>query len=316
MLQLRIVTPADHTDAVVAALDPEPGVVSLSVERGAAVKPVGDVVVADVLRERANAVIDRVCDLGVDRDGSLTVVETDADRSDRAHAVRRSLPGRGTDVVVWEELSARVWAEGMPSIAYFCFMAVAGLIASIGIVVDSSVLIVGAVVVGPDYGPLAAVSVAGYRRQWRRARAALSTVVAGLLLTVLVSALATIVFDAIDADIVHPVDRFFTRFVTDPNGYSAIVAFAAGLVGIMAIGLGRSGALTGVLVSATTIPAAAAIGVNAALGSWPDVWRGALQLTINVVCLLAGSVAALLAHRITWNRFEHLPQEPEELRGR
>jgi uncharacterized hydrophobic protein (TIGR00271 family) len=310
VLQLRIVVPADRTDAVVQALAPEPGVVSLAVERGTAVKPPGDVVVADVLRERANAVIDRVCELGVDRDGSLTVVELDADRSERAHAVRRSLPGRGRDVVVWEELSARVTADGLPSIAFFCFMAVAGLIATIGIVVDSSVLIVGAMVVGPEYGPLAAFAVALYRRRRARARVAFATLVSGLLLAIVVSAAATIVFDAVDADIVAPVDRFFTRFVTEPNGYSAIVAFAAGLVGIMAIGLGRSGALTGVVVSATTIPAAAAIGVNAALGSWADVWRGGLQLAINVACLVAGSLAALFAHRITWNRFEHLPQEP------
>ncbi len=310
MLQLRIVTTSARTDAVVRALQPDPGVISLTVERGAAVKPAGDVVVAEVLRERANAVIDAVTDLGVDHDGSFTILELDADRSDRAHAVRRRMPGRSADVVVWEELSARVWDDGMPSIAYFCFMAVSGLIATIGIVVDSTVLIVGGMVVGPEYGPLAAAAVALYRRRRARARAALATLGAGLLLAVLVSAVATLVFDALDADIVEPVDRFFTRFVTDPNGYSAIVAFAAGLVGIMAIGLGRSGALTGVLVSATTIPAAAAIGLNAALGSWGDVWRGAIQLAVNVVCLVAGSLAALFAHRFTWNRVEHLPQEP------
>jgi uncharacterized hydrophobic protein (TIGR00271 family) len=310
VLQLRIVTTSSRTDDVVRALEPEPGVISLSVERGAAVKPVGDVVVAEVLRERANAVIEAVSDLGVDRDGSLTILELDADRSDRAHAVRRGLPGRSADVVVWEELSTRVWADSRPSIAYFCFMAVSGLIATIGIVVDSTVLIVGGMVVGPEYGPLAALAVALYRRRRARARAAFATLGAGLVLAVVVSALATLVFDSLDAEIVAPVDRFFTRFVTDPNGYSAIVAFAAGLVGIMAIGLGRSGALTGVLVSATTIPAAAAIGLNAALGSWGDVWRGGIQLAVNVVCLVAGSLAALFAHRFTWNRVEHLPQEP------
>ena len=41
MLQLRIVTPARHTDALVRALEPEAGVISLAVERGAAVKPPG-----------------------------------------------------------------------------------------------------------------------------------------------------------------------------------------------------------------------------------------------------------------------------------
>ncbi len=66
----------------------------------------------------------------------------------------------------------------------------------------------------------------------------------------------------------------------------------------MAVGLGRSGALTGVVVSATTIPAAAAIGVNAADGTWDEAMRSALQLGINVVCLTAGSLAALVAYRI------------------
>jgi uncharacterized hydrophobic protein (TIGR00271 family) len=312
VLQLRIVTPTRHTDAVVQVLEPEPGVISLSVERGAAVKPVGDVVVAEVLRERTNAVIDALRDLGIEQDGSITLLEIDADRSERAHAVRRAMPGRGADAVVWEELSSRVQADGVPSATFFCFMAIAGLIATIGIVVDSTVLIVGAMVVGPEYGPLAAFAVALYRKRRGRARAALATLIVGLLSAIAVSTIATLLLDSVRADIVEPVDRFFTSFVTDPNAYSGIVAFAAGLVGIIAIGLGRSGALTGVVVSVTTIPAAAAIGVNAALGSWGDAWRGALQLTINVVCLVAGSLVALYAHRVFWARFEHLPQEPDD----
>ena len=81
-------------------------------------------------------------------------------------------------------------------------------------------------------------------------------------------------FEALGANIIPPGSRFFTRFVTEPNAYSAVVAFAAGMVGVMAVGLGRSGALTGVVVSATTIPAAAAIGVNAAEADWDEALRG------------------------------------------
>ena len=312
MLRVRVVSPPDRTDVLVAELLPVPGVVSLAVDRGSSVKPPGDVVVIDVVRECANEVLDTVEGLGLDR-GEITLSDITADRSALADDAREEYPGRGVDVVVWDEFEQRVRVDGEPSIAFFCFMAVAAVIATVGIVVDSSVLIVGAMVVGPEYGPLAALAVALYKRRGRPALDALATLVGGLGLAIVVSALATTFFDAVDTDIVSVNQRFFTKFVTEPNIYSAIVAFAAGLVGIMAIGLGRSGALTGVVVSATTIPAAAAIGVDASERAWDSAGRGALVLLINVVCLVAGSVTALGAQRYLW---AHVARIPLGVRGR
>ena len=227
--------------------------VSLAVDRGTSVKPPGDVVVADVIRECANEVLDHIEATGTRRRRDHPV-DICADRSDLADDARDEYPGRGVDVVVWDEFEQRVRVDGEPSIAFFSFMAVAAVIATVGIVVDSSVLIVGAMVVGPEYGPLAALAVAIYKRRRRPALDALATLLGGLLLAIVVSTARTTVFEATDTGIVSVNERFFTKFVTQPNIYSVIVAFAAGLVGIMAIGLGRSGALTGVVVSATTIP--------------------------------------------------------------
>lgn len=311
MLRVRVVSPTGRTDELIGALLPVPGVVSLAVDRDTAVKPPGDVVVADVIRECANEVLDLIEELGLDA-GEITMVDITADRSDLADDARDEYPGRGVDVVVWDEFEQRVRADGEPSIAFFSFMAVAAVIATVGIVVDSSVLIVGAMVVGPEYGPLAALAVSLYKRRRRPALVALGMLVGGLLLAIVVSALFTTLFEATDTGIVDVNERFFTKFVTQPNIYSAIVAFAAGLVGIMAIGLGRSGALTGVVVSATTIPAAAAIGVDASNRAWESAGRGALVLLINVTCLTAGSVTALVAQRFLW---AHVAQIPLGLRG-
>lgn len=307
-----MVSPVERTDELVAALLPVAGVVTLAVDRGTSLKPPGDVVVADVIRECANEVLEHIESLGLDT-GEITLTDIGADRSALADDARDEYPGRGVDVVVWDEFEQRVRTDGEPSIAFFSFMAVAAVIATVGIVVDSAVLIVGAMVVGPEYGPLAALAVAIYKRRGRSAVDALSTVLGGLLLAVVVSTIATTVFEVTEADIVAVNERFFTKFVTEPNIYSAIVAFAAGLVGIMAIGLGRSGALTGVVVSATTIPAAAAIGVAASEGAWSSAGRGALVLLINVVCLTVGSVTALVLQRYLW---AHVARIPVGLRGR
>jgi len=312
VLRVRVVSPSERTDELVAALLPVPGVVTLAVDRGTAVKPPGDVVVADVLRECANEVLERIEALGLD-DGEITLVDIGADQSDLADDARDEYPGRGVDVVVWDEFEQHVRTDGEPSLAFFSFMAIAAVIATVGIVVDSAVLIVGAMVVGPEYGPLAALAVAIYKRRGRPAVDALATLLGGLLLAITVSALCTSVFEAADTGVISANERFFTKFVTQPNIYSVIVAFSAGLVGIMAIGLGRSGALTGVVVSVTTIPAAAAIGVDASEGAWHNAGRGALVLLINVVCLTLGGVTALVLQRFLW---AHVARIPLQVRGR
>jgi uncharacterized hydrophobic protein (TIGR00271 family) len=305
MLQLRLISPPACTDDVVRLLVADTGVVSVELRRGAAVKPAdGDVIVADVLHENANELIDRIRALDVDQLGELSLIEIEATRSEPAHRASLSARGRASDVIVWTLLEARVHPDGVPSIAFFCFMACAALIATVGIVVDSAILIVGAMVVGPEFGPLAAFAVAMYGGKRRAARIALGVVVGGLVIAVITATVAAWVFNLLALEYSVPGTRFFTRFVTEPNVYSAIVAFAAGLVGVMAVALGRSGALTGVVVSATTIPAAAAIGVNTADNEWDEVLRGAVQLGINVVCLAAGSLAALWVY--TWvNRHLH-----------
>ncbi|WP_256668581.1 hypothetical protein [Nocardia cyriacigeorgica] len=58
MLHVRIMTPADKTDQVVAILEAEDAVSGLAVMRGAAIRPDGDLVLAHVAREAANELVD------------------------------------------------------------------------------------------------------------------------------------------------------------------------------------------------------------------------------------------------------------------
>ena len=60
MLHLRIYSPSALTDAVVQVLRDEPAVGTLAVLAGACLEPPGDVVLADLARESANEVIDRL----------------------------------------------------------------------------------------------------------------------------------------------------------------------------------------------------------------------------------------------------------------
>lgn len=56
-------------------------------------------------------------------------------------------------------------------------LTIACLLGAVGVVTDSPVTVVGAMVLGPEYGPLAALAVAVVRRRRRLAREAATALV-------------------------------------------------------------------------------------------------------------------------------------------
>ena len=68
-------------------------------------------------------------------------------------------PGQGADAVVWDELLARTGEDSRLTVGYQIFLTIACLLAAIGAFTDSPVTVVGAMVLGPEFGPLAAVAV-------------------------------------------------------------------------------------------------------------------------------------------------------------
>jgi hypothetical protein len=81
---------------------------------------------------------------------------------------------------------------------------------------------------------------------------------------------------------------------------AAVVAVLAGVAGMLALTQGRSGTLVGVLVSVTTIPAIANIGVAAAYREAPEMAGAAGQLGVNLAGLvLAGTATLALQSRLT-----------------
>ena len=178
-------------------------------------------------------------------------------------------------------------------------MVIAGVIAAAGILTDNELLIVGAMIVSPDYGPLAGLCVALVTG--RRDRTALSAeaLAAGFVVAAVsaaVVALAASFVGLVPAEYLAG-DRPVTALIAEPNWTSLIVSLAAGVAGIVALGQAKSGAVVGVLVSVTTIPAAANVGVALALG-YPDEALGALtQLLINLGGLIVAGTASLLVGR-------------------
>ncbi|MGH9213491.1 MAG: DUF389 domain-containing protein [Acidimicrobiales bacterium] len=303
MLHLRIVSPLDRTEAVLGLLRGDPGVTNVALLPGAALEPSGDLLLCDIVREGANRMLTALRDLGVHLDGSMALVHVDVSVSDAAQEAASRVPGYGSDAAVWEEVDARVRDESTLTAGFLVLLVIASLIAAIGLFEDAPILIVGAMVVGPEYGPIAGLSAGLFKRRPRRMRTAAATLAVGLTAGAATTYLATALADGVGLvpNAFSPHVQPLTGFIVDPSVLSFVVAFLAGIAGTLSLTQAKASALTGVLISVTTIPAVAAIGVSGALGSWQDARGATIQLLLNLLALILAGVLTLWAQREAWD---------------
>src|SRR4029079_6581073 len=147
-------------------------------------RPDGDLILADVAREDASMVIADLRGLGLDRDGSIALLEIDSHISAHAEAAIRNAKGLPSDAVVWEEVEERTSEQVELSAVFVVFMVVAALLAAMGIYQNSAILIVGAMVVGPEFGPLAGLCVALVQRHAGLARRSARALIVGFAVAI------------------------------------------------------------------------------------------------------------------------------------
>ncbi len=302
MLHLRIIVPADRTAQVRALLAAETAVTHLIVLPGAAHSPDGDLIMCDVVREGTSNLISRLRELNVDRDGSIMVEHVDTVVSAAADRAQDRVPGLGVDAVVWEQIEHTTGEETRLSAAYLIFLTVATIIAGIGVLLDSPILIVGAMVVGPEFGPLAALCVGIVRRRLPLVRQALTALFVGFAVAMLITIVTTWALAAaglVDRDMLLG-PRPVTSFIWQPDALSWVIGFLAGVAGMLSLTSSKAGTLVGVLISVTTVPAAANAAVALAFGVMEEAAGSALQFVINVAAIVGAGVLTLLVQRWAW----------------
>jgi uncharacterized hydrophobic protein (TIGR00271 family) len=304
VLHLRVIAPGELTDRVLDVLDAEPGATAIVAMPGVARSPSGDLVTADLAREAANDVLERLSALGLRRSGVITLEEIDTALSDAAEQAERDAPGEGQDAVVWEQIEDRTHEESTLSWTFLSFLTIATVIAGIGVLLDQPVLIVGAMVVGPEFGPLAGICVALVRRRFDALRRSLRALLIGFPVAIGVTLLLTLLARAVGLVERSDLDRNrpLTDFISHPDTFSFIVAFLAGVAGMLSLTAAKSGALIGVLISVTTVPAAGNAAVAIAFGEPGSAGGSALQLSLNLAGIIIAGTLTLVAARRAWRR--------------
>ena len=273
------------------------------VQAGGARRPDGDAVQFDVRDEAANPVLGALRDLGLDRSGVICVQRVDAALTGQPPVAADRGALRRETAPVWEMVEAVIRGGQAYAPSFYLLLAAAGLIGAVGLTTNSQVLIVAAMVVGPEYNAIIAVALGISRRDRGAVRDGLLALLWGFLAAIAVTLLFGL---AVRGSGKTPAPflagvRPVADFINTPDVYSLVVAVLAGIVGVVSLTQARANALIGVFISVTTIPAAASIGVSIAFSSWGEARGSALQLLLNVAVLIVVGAAGLTTQRRIWH---------------
>lgn len=302
MLSLRLIVPSDRTDRVTRRLADDDRTTNVVVIRGGGVRPAGDLVQCEVTREAASDVLGWIRSQGIYDDGSVVLSDIVSAPSKNSRATELAAAGAPDDAIVWDAVLDGAYGEVRGSWSFYAFLTLATAIAAVAVITDSSILVVGAMVVGPEFGVVAALAVGLAARRAGLVGNAALLLLKGFSFAITATVILALIGRGVGlielADVTGP--RPLTGFIWRPDAWSAVVAVLAGCAGVLSQTAGRSNALVGVFISVTTVPAAGDIALSLALAAPGHLAGAAAQLGINLLGMTIAGVATLLIQRGLW----------------
>lgn len=201
--------------------------------------------------------------------------------------------------------------EGRPRISFYMMVILACTIVTLGLLTNSSTVIIGAMLISPLMAPIIAGSLAITLGDGKLAKSAFQAEFSGLLLTIAMSALITTFSpsQALGSEILA---------LTKPTLYDLFIALAAGAAGsyVICFRQGGGAVLPGAAISIALMPPLSVTGIGLAMGQGSIALGGfllflanlaAINLSSSLVFYLAGfSSQFSLENRVARNVYKRL----------
>ncbi|GAA2015518.1 MULTISPECIES: DUF389 domain-containing protein [Nocardioides] len=302
LLHLRVTAPADLTESVCQTLCRHDWITNVTLQRGVVLEPAGDLVEADVAREKAGPVIRELTRLGLRERGGIVVTSPTGTPFDAADRLERAAPGHPDDAVIWESVEAAAEAGAVPTVSFHVFLVLAVVLAAVAVITDSAVLVIGAMVVGPEFSAIAATCAGLLLGRWGLVGRGLRLLVLSFLLAIVVVTLLAVLARATGLVTLEEVvrERPNTGFIWHPDRWSFIVALVAGAAGALALAIEKTATMVGVFISVTTVPAAGNLALGLAFLDGGEIRGSLAQLGLNVAGMIIAGTLVLVVMRLWW----------------
>ncbi|MGE0199548.1 MAG: DUF389 domain-containing protein [Candidatus Melainabacteria bacterium] len=188
----------------------------------------------------------------------------------------------------FEEIGVQLVKEGSLTLDYMILSFLSAIIASFGLLLNSSAIIIGAMILAPLMTPILSLSFSGliYRRDLM-IRSVIAIVV-GIFIACSTSFVIGIIFSGVGLT-----SEILAR--TKPNIMDLFVALAAGFLGgYVMIRKPLAESMPGVAISISLMPPLCVTGIGLAVGE-PNVFVGASLLFVtNLACIVLSGLLAFL----------------------
>lgn len=286
---VSIAVAPERTDELLEELQRfEKHVVTISVQRGASIKPPGDVVDIQVLNRGISAVLEVI-----ERhrfEGTLSVASSQVDSiSDEDH---EQALNNDIDEAPWDDVRAQLREHTQPGINFVGLMFLGGVVAACGLVsspTSQALALVASSIMAPAFEPIAELSLGVVLRRrdllWRGARSA----ALGYVLVIVAGALTMLLLGATSSDMT---ERFITNHhvgeLANPSASNLLVSAAGAIAGGLVITAYRMALLAGPIVALQIVSSAAMVGVAAAAGEWHLSAQALERFAIDAVFIFLG----------------------------
>lgn len=173
----------------------------------------------------------------------------------------------------------RIIGPSRPSAAYYLLVCLSAIIATFGLLANSTAVVIGAMLVAPLMGPIFGIALSLSTGDRQLLKTALLAELVGIILAVGLPAAIGLI----------PLRPDFGSEIlarTQPTIYDVLIALASGLAGAYALVDEKiSPALPGVAIATALVPPLAACGLNIAAGNWSLAWGAFLLFLVNLIAI-------------------------------
>lgn len=291
---------SDEADEILERVQKMDGVVGLARQRGASIRPPGDILTIQTTNDASRAVMLVLRDLGAAEGGGL--IQTGAPRSLVSRPHQREIDEE-TNETTWNEMASLLRSDTNNSQNYLATMFLAGAISAVGLWTDTLHVIVASMVIASAFEPVVRISfgiVAGPRSL---VSSGIASTVAGYALLALGGASALLILRSMDPSAASELaSRRWVQYWTHVPATGVLVAIFAGAAGTFIVIGQRSVLSTGVMIALALIPSMSIAGMGLASGDLPLAGQGLLRWAANAGVILAVSGMVIAVKKAVLHR--------------
>jgi hypothetical protein len=291
--RIEVSASSDDCARILREIEGLDGIARITLQRDVSLAPKGDALTIDLTNSSAIEVMDRLRAGDLLERVAVTLSEPTAMiRASETTAIEQE----GNDAA-WEEIGAMMRQDTNPSFNFLALMALAGAVASFGIVSDTIHSVIGAMLIAPGFEPLLRI-VFGISGDKHSAGAGVKATIAGYAALGLAAALA--VHPALHFQNMRPGDLptgDWVGYWSQVTGEGIATSFLAGIAGGIIISTRMKVLSTGVMVALALVPSFALIGMGLAAGEVALAGQASLRWLAEVACVMIGGGTVIASKR-------------------